>query len=131
MASVVLFDGVCGLCNRSVDFIIRHDPERRFLFAPLQSEKGRALLVDCGLPEGSLGTIVLVEAARCHVRSTAALRIVRRLEWPWPMLAWLAIVPRPLRDAAYDWLANRRYRWFGETDTCRAPTPEVRERFLS
>lgn len=130
MSAVVLFDGVCNLCNATVDFIIGHDPQGHFRFASLQSEAARPLLADCRLPARFIDNIVLVEDGTCYVRSTAALRIVKRLTLPWPVLYGLVVVPRALRDVAYDWLAKRRYRWFGRSDTCRVATPEIRGRFL-
>ena len=129
--TIVLFDGVCNLCNGAVDFIIDRDPQARFRFAALQSEAARPLLERCGLPAEFLGNIVLVEDGACYLRSTAALRIARRLATPWPLLYALVLVPRPLRDALYDWLARNRYRWFGKRESCRMPPPELEARFLS
>ena len=129
---VLLFDGVCNLCNGAVQFIIRHDPAGRFRFAALQSDTGERLLREMGLPPDKLDTLVLVEDGRAHQRSTAALRIARRLSGLWPALFYLFIwVPRPLRDLAYDFVARNRYRWFGQRDECMVPTPELRARFLS
>lgn len=130
---VVLFDGVCNLCNAAVTFIIDRDPEGVFRFAPLQSGLGQRLTRQCGLEAAVTGdaeTIVLVEGGRCTVRSTAALRIARRLGGAWPLLAVLLEVPVPLRDAAYRLIARNRYRWFGRRDACRLPTPDLRRRFL-
>jgi len=127
---VVLFDGVCNLCNGSVEFIIARDPTARFRFAPLESAAARSL-IDEARPRGPLpDSIVLMEHHRMYTRSTAALRIARRLRFPWPLLYALIIVPRPLRDAIYDFIARHRYRWFGKRDTCMVPTPELRARFL-
>src|SRR5690606_23038706 len=95
---VVLFDGVCNLCNASINFVIDRDAEAVFRFAPLQSDVGRALVAECGLVDED--SIVLVEDGRCYVRSDAALRIARRLDGAWRLLGVLRIVPRPLRDAA-------------------------------
>jgi predicted DCC family thiol-disulfide oxidoreductase YuxK len=126
---VILFDGVCNLCNAAVNFIIDRDPEAVFRFTPLQSEVGQRLVRDCGL-EGE-DTLVLVERGRCAVRSTAALRIAGRLRAPWPFLRVLLAVPSPLRDAAYRIIARYRFDWFGRRDACRMPTPELRRRFLA
>lgn len=128
---VVLFDGVCNLCDRSVQFILDRDPKQRFRFAALQSDKGQELLRNHGQSTGELNSIVLVEGGRCFVRSTAALRIARRLRWPWPMLYAAIVVPAPVRDWIYNWVAANRYRWFGKAESCRIPTPELRNRFLS
>lgn len=128
--AILLFDGVCNLCNASVNFIIDRDPQAYFRFAPLQSETGRRLLEKHGLPTGSMDTVVLVEDDRAYVRSTAALRIARHLVFPWPLLALGLILPAFLRDLVYKLIANNRYRWFGKSDTCRLPTPALRSRFL-
>ncbi len=127
---IVLFDGVCTLCDRSVQFILDHDPAGAFRFASLQSEVGRQLLQRCGLEPGALDSVVLVEGDRCLTRSDGALGIARHLSRPW---RWLAIgrwAPRILRDAVYDGVARNRYRWFGTREACRLPTPDLRARFL-
>ncbi|MBA3258928.1 MAG: thiol-disulfide oxidoreductase DCC family protein [Gemmatimonadales bacterium] len=128
--AVVLFDGVCNLCNAWVLFVIDRDPRGRFAFAPLQSEGAAALVRRRGYAGAPLATIVLIEDGRVYERSTAVLRIVRRLSGLWPALSLLLAVPRPIRDAVYDWSARRRYRWFGRQDACRVPTPGLRSRFL-
>lgn len=127
--ALVLFDGVCNLCNGAVNFIIDHDPDGYFRFAPLQSDVAQERLADAGV-EGDLSTIVLVEEGTAYVRSTAALRIARRLTAPWPLLYLFIAVPRPLRDAVYNWIAHHRYDWFGQRDQCRLPTPDLKARFL-
>jgi predicted DCC family thiol-disulfide oxidoreductase YuxK len=128
---LVLYDGTCGLCDRSVQLILRHDRRGRFRFAALQSELGGALLARHGLPVDALDTVVLVEDGRAWTKSAAALRIARGMDGPWPLLRALGIVPRPVRDFFYDRLANNRYRIFGRVDACMLPPPEVRARFLS
>jgi predicted DCC family thiol-disulfide oxidoreductase YuxK len=126
----VLFDGVCNLCNASVGFIVDRDRRGYFSFAPLQSEVGRRLLAAHGpLPE-SMDSVVLLEGGRLYTRSRAALRIARRLDGAWPLLFALSILPVPLADAAYAWVARNRYRWFGRTEACRVPTAALRARFL-
>jgi predicted DCC family thiol-disulfide oxidoreductase YuxK len=126
--AVVLFDGVCNLCNGSIQFIIARDPAAYFQFAALGSEAARRLLGDdASLPD----SVVLVEHRRVYTRSTAALRIARRLRFPWPLLFGLIVVPRPLRDMIYDLIARHRYRWFGKSETCMVPTPELETRFIS
>jgi predicted DCC family thiol-disulfide oxidoreductase YuxK len=127
---IILFDGVCNLCNGSVDFIIRRDRCGIFRFASLQSAAGRALLQQHGLPPDTLDSVVLVDEAGVHARSTAALRIARKLGAAWPLAYAFIVVPRPLRDALYDFIAHRRYRWFGKRETCRLPSPAERDRFL-
>jgi|FLYL01.1.fsa_nt_gi predicted DCC family thiol-disulfide oxidoreductase YuxK len=127
---VVLFDGVCNLCNGLVAWIIRRDRRRRFLFAPLQSPAGRRLQDEYGLAHGPLDTLILVEGRRAYRRSSAVLRILRRLGPPYNVAGLLLAVPQPLRDAAYGFIARRRYRWFGRRNECMVPGPEVRSRFL-
>lgn len=127
---VLLFDGVCNLCNASVQFIIRHDPEGRVRFASLQSEAAHRLLARPCLEGKLLDSVVLVEGARAYVRSEATLRTARHLAWPWSLLALLVVVPRPIRDWGYDLIARHRYRWFGRRQSCMIPTAALRSRFL-
>jgi predicted DCC family thiol-disulfide oxidoreductase YuxK len=130
---IVLFDGVCNLCNASVRFIIERDPSARFKFAAQQSGAGQALLAEHGLAldEGVSDSIVLIEHGQMWRESAAALRIVSGLGGPWRVLGWLRVIPRPVRDMGYHFLARNRYRWFGKTEECRIPTPELRARFLA
>jgi predicted DCC family thiol-disulfide oxidoreductase YuxK len=128
--SVVLFDGVCNLCNGFVRFVIRRDPRGRFRFASLQSDAAANLLQRHGIHEAVLESVILVESGRVFARSTAALRIARRLRFPWPLAYGLIAIPRPLRNAMYDWVAHNRYHWFGKREACMIPTPELRARFM-
>src|ERR1022692_1134778 len=128
---IVLFDGVCKFCNGSVNFIIDQDVQKRFHFAPLQSEIAQALLQRFGLPATDFDTMILVENGRAYARSSAALRIARILGGWWSLLVVVFAIPPFLRDGAYNLLAVNRYRWFGKTDTCRVPTAALRERFLA
>jgi predicted DCC family thiol-disulfide oxidoreductase YuxK len=127
---IILFDGVCNLCEYSVQFIITRDPRGMFKFAPLQSEAGQSLLNRHGISTDDLSTFVLLENGRVFNRSTAALRVVKRLGWPWPVLFVFMAVPGPIRDAVYDFIARNRYQWFGKKEQCMVPTQEVRARFL-
>lgn len=128
--AVVLFDGVCNLCSGAVQFIIRHDPEGYFQFAPLQSEAGRSLLIRHNLANHGTDSIVLIEGERVYIESDAVLRIAKHLSGPWPLFQALGILPKVARDAAYRYLAENRYRWFGKWEQCMEPTPELRGRFL-
>lgn len=128
--AVVLFDGVCNLCNGFVQFIIVRDPDRHFRFGALSSGAAAHLMRGAGLKPGSADSLVLIDGGRAYIRSTAALRILRGLGFPWSMAYGLVIVPRPLRDWAYDALARRRYAWFGRRDVCMVPGPDTRGRFL-
>ena len=127
---IVLFDGVCNVCNGAVNFIIDRDPESRFRFASLQSEAGRGLALRHGIGE-DVRTIVLIEDGKAYTESTAVLRLTRGLAGPWPLAYYAVFVPRVLRDVFYRWFAANRYKWFGKREVCRVPTPEIRERFLS
>lgn len=129
---VILFDGVCNLCNRSVQFIIDRDRKGKFRFAAIQSEAGARLLAERGhvAITGEPDSVMLIDGATLSTHSDAALRIARRLDGAWPLLGALLIVPRVIRDAAYRVIARNRYRWFGRSETCRVPTPELRARFL-
>jgi predicted DCC family thiol-disulfide oxidoreductase YuxK len=127
---VVLFDGVCNLCDASVTFVIDRDPAGEIRFAALQSEVGQALRRRFRVPDEAAASVLFVEDGRCYRESTAALRICRYLSGWWPLLAWLLVLPVPVRDLVYRWIARNRYRWFGVREACRVPTPELRARFL-
>ena len=128
--ALLLFDGVCNLCNGFVNFVLDHTAEEDILFGALQSEAARPYLEAFGVDPEALSTVVLIERGRLYTRSTAALRVLRRLDPPWPMLYALMVVPRPLRDRVYDRIAANRYQWFGKRDECRLPTPALKARFL-
>ncbi len=129
MPPVLLFDGACTLCNRSVDFLHRREPRGDVRVASLQSRIGRALLVEAGMPPDYLASIVLIDGDAVFEQSTAALRVARRLRFPWPLLTLLLVVPAPLRDVVYAWIARNRTRWFG-TQPCRMPDEAMRARFF-
>ena len=128
--SIVLFDGDCGLCNGVVNFVLRHDERGRFRFAPLQSPAGQSLLRRHGLPPEGVNSFILLENGMVFSRSTAALRLARRLGGVWSVFYYLVLVPRPLRDAVYALIARYRYRVFGRSDACTIPTPELKRRFV-
>lgn len=145
--AVILFDGTCNLCDGVVHFILDHERVRSradtLQFAAVQSEAGSALLERATTPEqakllrmgatgsGDPDSVVLIENGRLYTHSTAALRIARYLRAPWSWFAVLTLVPRFVRDGVYRWIARHRYRWFGKTEACRVPTPELRARFLA
>jgi predicted DCC family thiol-disulfide oxidoreductase YuxK len=128
--SILLFDGVCNLCNGSVQFVIKRDPKGKFLYAPLQSEVGQALLEQYDLPVETMNSVVLVENGKVYTRSDAPLQVARGLGGLWPITAIFFLVPRFIRDGIYDWIARNRYRWFGKREACMIPTPELKQRFL-
>ena len=130
---VILFDGVCNLCNTAVQWVIGRDKDRRFDFASLQSEAARRELeriLDENEIDALPDSIVLIDSDGVHTRSVAALRIGRALGRPWGLFSLGVFVPRPIRDAIYDLVARNRYRWFGRRDTCMMPTPDIAARFL-
>lgn len=131
MHPILLFDGVCNLCNGFVQFLIKRDPGGVFRFASLQSEAAEKLL-DEKAPDlkDSLSTVVLIEGGQVYTHSDVALRVVRHLGGAWPLLQVFYILPKPLRDAIYNFVARNRYRWFGKKDQCMVPTPELKSRFL-
>jgi len=126
----VLFDGVCGLCNASVGFVLERERGPTLRFAPLQSDAARSLLVRCGIDPEGLDTLVLIEGDRAWVRSDAALRIARHLRAPWRWCHAFRVVPRFVRDTVYRCVARVRYRMFGRLDACVMPTPELASRFV-
>ncbi|MDQ7052502.1 MAG: DCC1-like thiol-disulfide oxidoreductase family protein [candidate division KSB1 bacterium] len=127
---IILFDGYCHLCNGAVDFLLARDRRRVLRFASLQSGLGQRLVRRCQLGEPPPDSIVLVVERRCYVRSEAVLRACRYLPAPWKWCAVLRMVPRPIRDGLYDWIARQRYQWFGRREQCRVPGPEDMDRFL-
>lgn len=128
---VILFDGVCNFCNSSVNRVIENDPKDIFRFAPLQSEVGQQLLVHYGIDRTMTDSVVYIENGKAYVRSSAALRIARRMKGFYPVLFGFIIVPPFIRNAVYDLIARNRYKWFGRKDSCMMPTPEVRRKFIS
>jgi len=127
--AVVLFDGVCNFCDATVRFVVDRDPAGSFHFASLQSEQGQKLLGEYGAST-DLSTIVLIEEGKLYTRSSAALRITRKLRFPYPLLSALLLVPKPLRDFVYRQIARRRYRWFGRKEACELPSRAVAARFI-
>lgn len=128
--SIVIFDGYCNLCNGAVDMIIRHDAADRFMFTANQHEAGRDLLIKFGKDPESVSTIYVVEGDRIYERSNAALRIAHKMDFPFPLLGIAWIVPAFIRDPIYNFIAKNRYRWMGQKDSCRMPTPQEQAKFL-
>ena len=130
MNNVVIFDGVCNLCAHSVRFILNHEADQSLRFTPLQSQAGARLLRQFGFNPEDAKTFVLIADGRPFVKSDAAIRVSRHFRGIWRLFGVLRVIPRPIRDWAYDLIARNRYRWFGRTDTCMVPTPELRSRFV-
>lgn len=128
--TLIIFDGFCNLCEQSVNFILRHESQPQLMFVPLQTSAGTRLLREHGFDPEDAKTFVLIENNKVYVRSTAAIRVARYLRWPWRAIMAMWIIPRPLRDIAYNYVAANRYRWCGRKETCMAPTPDVMRRFL-
>lgn len=129
--SIIFFDGVCNLCNSSIDFVLKRDKKDKFLVGALQDDLSRKILADHQVKEAYLDSIILLEDGVIYYKSTAALRIARHLSGLWPVFYPLIIVPKVLRDSVYDWIGTNRYKWFGKKNTCRLPTPEEKAKFLS
>lgn len=127
---VVLFDGVCNLCNSSVQFIIRKDKKKQFYFASLQGETGQALLKKFNLSTNHFNSFVLVENDKIYTKSTAVLKLLKLLGGWWKLLYAFIIVPPFIRNALYSFIAVNRYRWFGKRESCMLPAPELKSRFL-
>ncbi len=127
---ILLFDGVCNLCNNSVQFIIRNDKKGRIQFASLQSDKGQALLKKYNLATDTLQSLVLIENGKAYTHSTGALKVARLLDGGWSLLYGFIAIPAFIRNAVYRYIGKNRYRWFGKKDHCMIPTPALKSRFL-
>jgi predicted DCC family thiol-disulfide oxidoreductase YuxK len=128
--NVILFDGVCNMCNTAVNFVIDHDSKAVFKFASLQSEQGKAIGRQYGIDTTQLESVVLIKDGKAYAKSDAALQIARQFDGLWSWLYAFVIVPRFIRDSLYKWVANNRYKWFGKRESCRMPTKELKARFL-
>lgn len=127
---VLLFDGLCNLCNGAVQWIIQRDQEGVFRYASLQSEFGQRLQRENGLDPNALDSIILYEDGEVMTKSEAVVGIAQKLGWPYRIGVMGKILPTFVRDGLYDWVARNRYRWFGKKDECMLPRPEWRGRFL-
>ncbi len=130
MKRIILFDGECNFCNASVQFIIKRDPKYIFQFASLQSDIGKSLLNQYNAPE-NIDSFVLMDGERCYFQSTAALRVCKYLKGAYKLLYFLVIIPKPIRNLVYRFIAKNRYKWFGKNESCMIPSPDDRKRFLS
>ena len=128
--SIILFDGVCNLCNGAVNFVIKRDPRNVFKFTPLQEKQGVLLLKKHAVDARKLDSIVLIENGNVYTKSSAALRIAKKLSGLWPLFFVLLIIPSFIRDGVYDFIAKNRYKWFGKKEQCIIPTPGLKEKFL-
>ena len=128
--SIILFDGVCNLCNGAVNFVIKRDPRNVFKFTPLQENVGTVLLKKYAIDPQKIDSIVLIENGNVYIKSSAALRIARKMSGLWPLLYVCMVIPRFIRNGVYDFIAKNRYKWFGRKEQCMIPTPDFREKFL-
>ena len=128
--SVIFFDGVCNLCNSTVQFVIKHDRRQYFKFAALQSQFAQEQLSGFVLKAKRGDSFVLVEDGKVYEQSTAALRVAKKLSGLWRLLYIFIVVPPFVRDAVYNFVARNRYKWFGKQESCWVPTPDLKSRFL-
>ena len=128
---IILFDGVCNLCNSAVQFVLKRDKKSVFKFASLQSDIAKKLLKDFEVSGIGEGTFVLIDDGEVYTRSTAALKVSKHLSGIWPLMTIFMIVPRFMRDWVYNLISKNRYRWFGKRDTCMIPSPEMKIKFLN
>jgi len=127
---IILFDGVCNLCNNSVQFIIKRDLKKRFLFTSLQSDAARDILLQFQLENSELDSIIFIENGKIYQKSDAILKIVKHLNGIWKISYAFIIIPKIIRDYVYTTIAKNRYRWFGKREVCMIPTKELQMRFL-
>lgn len=127
---VILFDGLCNLCNGLVQYVIKNDRKERFMFCSLQSRAGQRLLADFHLPQHDLNSFVLINHHTIYTKSSAALHVFKNLDGWRRLLFAFVVVPPPIRNVVYDWVAKNRYKWFGKRDACMVPAPDLRKRFL-
>jgi predicted DCC family thiol-disulfide oxidoreductase YuxK len=130
MERILFFDGICNLCNSTVQWVIRHDPQQRVQFAALQSETAKIKL-GFQIDLEKLESLVLLENGIVYTHSDAALRLARALGSPWSWASVAIVLPKFIRDGVYKFIAKNRYAWFGKQDACMMPTPELKKRFLT
>lgn len=128
--SIILFDGVCNLCNSAVNFIIKHDKKEHFLFASLQSDAAKEILLQYPLKKTSLNSIILITNNISYDKSTAALLISKQLNNGYKLIYYFIVIPKFIRDFVYNLIANNRYKWFGKQKSCKIPSLEIKNRFL-
>lgn len=127
---IILFDGVCNLCNSSVNYVIKHDKKNVFKYAALQSEIGQQLLENHNIDSKNTDSIVFINQEKVYVKSTAALHITKSLSGALPLLFGFIIAPTFIRNWVYDFVARNRYKWYGKKESCMIPTPSLKDKFL-
>lgn len=129
--SVILFDGVCNLCNSSVNLIIKHDPKNKFMFGAIQSDAGQNLIKKYNIDPKKTDSIILIKNNKAYVKSTAALKIAKQMSGAYPLLYIFMVLPLFIRNWVYDFIAKNRYQWYGKKDHCMIPTKELKQKFLN
>jgi len=127
---IILFDGVCNLCNASVNFVIKRDENDVFRFAALQSEIGKKYVSKFNIDPSETDSIILIDNDKCYVKSTAALHISKAMSGGYPLLFGFIIIPTFIRNWVYDYVAKNRYKWYGKKESCMVPTQELKGKFL-
>ncbi len=128
---VILFDGVCNLCNGAVTRVIRYDKKNTFLFAALSSETGKKIMDHIHIDTNKVDSIILYDPNVSYdIKSTAAIKVMRHFGGLWRLTSLFLLIPAPFRNWVYDFIAKNRYKWFGKKESCMIPTPALKERFL-
>jgi len=127
---ILLFDGVCNLCSGSVLFVIKRDAKKQIRYASIQSNKGKMLLKQFHIHESYLGSLIFIDEGKVYLKSSGALRLCKYLKGLWPILFSLILIPAPIRNLFYDWVAKNRYHWFGKNESCMVPTVALKHLFL-
>ena len=128
--SVIMFDGICNLCNASVQFILKRDHKKQFLFTSLQSDAAKLLLLQYKVKKNSMDSILLIEGGKLYHKSDAVIKICKHLNWPWRIFLIAQYLPESIRNKAYDLIAKRRYQWFGKKDSCTMTIHKYKNRFI-
>tara|TARA_R110002051_G_scaffold243722_3_gene303706 strand:+ start:6223 stop:6630 length:408 start_codon:yes stop_codon:yes gene_type:complete len=128
---IILFDGVCNLCNSSVQLVIKHDKKDEYRFAALQSDLGMKMTSERRIDTSEIDSIILIEPGNAYyTKSTAALKIGKSFGGLWSLLGVFEWIPEKIRNIVYDFIAKNRYKWYGKKDSCMIPTPELKSKFL-
>lgn len=127
---ILLFDGVCNLCNSSVLFVIKHDKNKLVKYASIQSKKGKILMNKFGVNELYFGSLIFIDNDKVYLKSAGALRVTKYLNGWWPLLYGLIIIPKFVRNKVYDYIAKNRYQWFGKKESCMVPSIEIKSLFI-
>ncbi len=115
---IILFDGICNLCNGTVDFLLKHDKKKQFRFVPLQSDEGKLYIQKYQIPSDT-DSVLLIKSNQVYFESDAAVEIAEMLNFPWKLARYIKFIPKKMRDKVYRWMAKNRYRWFGKRESCR------------